>query len=299
MRVLSIGLAIGLAAAAPSLAASFRGFDLPSGLPICGRAIGSDGTVVGGPFLSVGAPPAQPAAPNFIYSPSIFGGQGRFSYPKPRVPGASVFLTGINGEHTVLGYGASVSGNLQFTYTPFKLKAGGTIPFALPGATMIVPAAIDNAGTVAGIFEQSGIAGSRGFLLSHGQMTVLDDGTGDTTPEALDSTAAKVVGYSLGFQTSGFTVWAYSKGVFTELPALAALTAFPLGVDRTGRITGTYFTGSPPALVAHGFVYAGGQVETLDVPGASYTVISGLNEYGQFTGCYTDGHGTHGLLGHL
>ncbi len=293
MRAFSISLVAALAAAGPSWAASFHGFDLPSRLPICGRAIASDGSIVGGPFLSVGAPSGQPSAPNFLYS------RGMFSYPHPQAAGDRLFLTGVNGEHTVLGYGSSVSGDFQFTFTPFKLKAGTTIPVVLPGATMVLPAALNNAGTLTGIFEQAGGTGVHGFLLAHGRLTVLDDGTGNTTPEAMNEAATEIVGYSLGSAPSGFGVWAYSGGVFTRLPALAALSAFPLGVDKAGRITGTYLTGTPSEVVGHGFLYANGRVETLDVPGATYTMVSGLNERGQFTGCYIDSHGTHGLLGQL
>ncbi len=298
MRASALSLAAGIVAAGPGWAASFHGFDLPSGLPICGRAIASDGTVVGGPLLMAGRQPAQTAAPNFTYRQAGFSGHGSFSYPAPGIAG-TVALTGVNRHHTVLGFATTVSGDFRFTYTPFKLNAGQVQRLMLPGATVAFPAALNDAGAVAGFFQTAASTGSRGFLLDRGTLTVLDDGTGGTTPEAMDASGTRVVGYSLSLQGAGLTVWRYSSGRFTQLPALAALNAFPFGVDTAGRITGTYITGTYPQEVGHGFVYADGHIETLDVPGASYTIVSGLNEHGQFTGCYIDGHGTHGLLGQL
>jgi hypothetical protein len=46
----------------------------------------------------------------------------------------------------------------------------------------------------------------------------------------------------------------------------------------------------------HGFLLSGGNLETIDVPGASTTAVVGINAEGDIVGWYIDSHGEHGFL---
>jgi hypothetical protein len=74
-----------------------------------------------------------------------------------------------------------------------------------------------------------------------------------------------------------------------------ALVEYPLGVNDSGEIVGTYEDGSG---VFHGFELSGARLTALNVPfaGAVETDTEGLNNSGEIVGAWTDSGGnTHGL----
>jgi len=69
----------------------------------------------------------------------------------------------------------------------------------------------------------------------------------------------------------------------------------PAGINSSGQITGQLETASG----GHGFVYSGGSVTLIDVPGAvrEGTTPTGINDSGQVVGWFVDAAGTpHGFL---
>jgi hypothetical protein len=75
----------------------------------------------------------------------------------------------------------------------------------------------------------------------------------------------------------------------------------PFDINDRGQVAGVYAVGSaaaPESAVFHGFVRSpGGAVTTVDVPGASITSLSGINNRGAVVGAYVDSRGrSHGLL---
>ena len=84
-----------------------------------------------------------------------------------------------------------------------------------------------------------------------------------------------------------------------------AVLAAPAALAVPGSASGQAATAQPMASVAaavpapgafHGFVLTDGRYATLDVPGATKTVVGGINDRGQIAGQYTDGGGEHGFV---
>jgi hypothetical protein len=46
----------------------------------------------------------------------------------------------------------------------------------------------------------------------------------------------------------------------------------------------------------HGFVYANAAATLIDVPGATSTIVYGINNAGVLVGTYIDASGTHGFM---
>jgi probable HAF family extracellular repeat protein len=50
------------------------------------------------------------------------------------------------------------------------------------------------------------------------------------------------------------------------------------------------------AAGTHGFLLDNGMYTTLDMPGSTNTVATGINDAGQIVGSYVDANGQHGFL---
>src|SRR6185503_16220729 len=121
-------------------------------------------------------------------------------------------------------------------------------------------------------------------------------------------------------------------GPFHDLDYPGALTSALTGVNNLGAVTGLYalqvgpptfgyisiggeFGSTGPGLeincindsfafggsfnvggVNHGFVYANGVAAVVDVPGASSTIVYGINNAGTIVGTYVDEAGQHGFM---
>jgi uncharacterized membrane protein len=239
-------------------AQAVRSFTLPGATATCGLAIASDGTVVGDD-------PAQLGFDDFVLS------GGKFSFPVADVPGDFSFL-GINRDHVIVG--VYLDGATQGS---FVLANGATTLVTLPGASLVLATAINDAGTIVGSYQSGNGGPTLGFIDRGGRITTLDDGGGDIQPGGIDPSGTIVVGTSL---------------------APGAQATFARGVDRRGRVSGTFFTNvSQPT--AHGFLYSAGSYTIFDVPGATSTELGSMNAAGEVTGCSTDGTGIHGFRAQL
>jgi probable HAF family extracellular repeat protein len=88
---------------------------------------------------------------------------------------------------------------------------------------------------------------------------------------------------------------------FDAAPGAPDRFTTPVDINDGGAIAGFYAVGSadaPESAVFHGFVRSpDGAVTTVDVPGASITSLSGINNRGAVVGAYVDKRGrSHGLL---
>ena len=264
----------------------FRQFDLPGVASTCGTAIASNGVVAG-----VGATPS--ATPPTLGQTTPFILHGRtFSIPTINLPAGFIYLAGINRGQTLVGFDLLSS---SVSSTDFKFAHG-----TLTTLTLGEPVAINDSGTVLSIgtrqpplqfsFNQIAVLQTRA-----GKLTQLDDGTGDMVPSGMDEAADRVVGHSI--TADGWQAWSWHQGVFTPVTVPNALPgANPTGVDARGRIVGTYATGTIASPVAHGFIQTAGVTASFDVPGATSTLISGTNEAGMITGCFTNAKGIHGFI---
>jgi probable HAF family extracellular repeat protein len=88
---------------------------------------------------------------------------------------------------------------------------------------------------------------------------------------------------------------------FDAAPGAPDRFTTPVDINDRGQVAGVYVVGSaaaPESAVFHGFVRSPrGAVTTVDVPGASITSLSGINNRGALVGAYVDSRGrSHGLL---
>jgi hypothetical protein len=261
-------------------AATVQQFDLPGYVTTCGTAISSNGAVAGiayqGPLFGATA---------FVYK------NGKFSYPKTGLPPGAVYISGINRWGDVVGFDTTNDYNLLW----FEYAARSTTLVSLQSVD-----GITDSGTILGEefsttsptpYYQVGVV-----IHPHGARTILDDGTGYVQPTGMDSAAGRVVGTSYG--ANGVHAWSHHDGVFTTLafPGATAGT-LPSGVNTHGVVIGTYYAGPVENPVSHGFFFSNGRYTSWDVPGAISTQMEGMNESGQFTGCFTDSANvTHGFI---
>jgi uncharacterized membrane protein len=107
-----------------------------------------------------------------------------------------------------------------------------------------------------------------------------------------DNGRGQVVGdFSTGAAGEAFH---WTNGIATRLVIPGALAAYARGINDHGAIVGGYVDA---AGAEHGFLLAGGKLQTIDVPGASVTAAFGINEAGAIVGNFIDGDGVrHGFL---
>jgi uncharacterized membrane protein len=66
-----------------------------------------------------------------------------------------------------------------------------------------------------------------------------------------------------------------------------------LGINGAAQIVGSFSRGSTGL---HGFLDTGGSFTQLDVPGATFTSVLGINDAAQIVGYFGDSTGNHGFL---
>ncbi len=190
-------------------------------------------------------------------------------------------VLGINDSGTVVGY---------YGATGFQgfIRSGGvftTISYQ-PGGNTVV-AAVNNKGDFAGSFGFQ-FYPEHGFITINGVMTQIDgpDGKGAGVYGLAED------GSSVGFCSQGGFMRG-PKGNYRILTLASGLAPAPTGINNeAGVIVGVYEE-SPNAV--HGFVYnylaasapdssAPIAITTVDFPGATVTVIDGVNSKGQLSG---------------
>jgi hypothetical protein len=258
-------------------------FNLPGGKPTCGHAIALDGTVLGTSGSTV-----NPGV-SFIYA------KGRFAVLKPLLPAGNISFGGVNMRHELAGAGLPFSGQGASGSEAFTFQGGVTNVITIANALSAAATGINDAGTLIGYYQTSAGGVSYGFVKQTNTLVTLDAGAGSTIPEAINDTGTVVVGLLLG-PTGSVTSWLYQNGAYAAIAYPHASSTLVAGVYGPGWVTGTYFTGTAPALTAHGFHYHAGLYAPFDVAGARQTQVAGANALGQFTGCFMDVKGTHGFV---
>lgn len=175
------------------------------------------------------------------------------------------------------------------------LDAPGSSAF---GANTFVTG-LNSRGLVVGFTTTSAMFGSRGFMLRHGSYTALTYTT-RLRPHTIYNTRAMgtndrgdIIGYYYPWFIHGIDFWRppdsrgfiYRRGVYTLLKGPPGCTGVePHGINNSGDIVGRY---EDKNRVSHGFFLHHGILTTLDVPGASATVLTGINDKGDMVG-YSD-----------
>jgi hypothetical protein len=94
-------------------------------------------------------------------------------------------------------------------------------------------------------------------------------------------------------QTSTAVVYKYSA---INYPGANAQSTVASGINNSNVIVGSYYTDASNST--HGFEYANGKYSTIDFPGASYTVATGISDTGDVVGWYQLSGSNHGFLRH-
>jgi hypothetical protein len=159
-----------------------------------------------------------------------------------------------------------------------------------------------------GAFDASGPAYGDGFLYSNGAYTTLQG-----SPIGINNS-----GQIIGADNNGLG-YLYNDGVYTTIQVPGFGNADLFAINNSGQIIGRYFTGSPiyagflydngvytlldyihaaindsgeivgTTYNDQGFLYDNGVYTTIDVPGSSYTELTGINNLGQIVGYGSEG----------
>jgi probable HAF family extracellular repeat protein len=196
--------------------------------------------------------------------------------------GAATGALGINGAGQVVGYYAA--GNSSHG---FLLSGGNYTALNAPGATNTIANGINAAGLVVGSYAPSAQYQHAFLWSAAGGYTAFDRPNATATLANGINDAGQTVGYfSDSAGTHGFL--RSPAGVYTTIDAPQADPNFPntlaYGVNNVGGIAG-FFSDAVTGL-DRGFVLSGGVYTTVDVPGAMYTHVFGINDAGQLVGVY-------------
>jgi uncharacterized membrane protein len=218
-------------------------------------------------------------------------------------PGAVVTVpTRINPNGQIVGFYVDSSG-VEHGYLD---DDGVFSTIDVPGATLTAAIGIKPGGQIIIGFYVDSSSVDHGFLDDKGVFATIDVPFPSATGSQLIAinSSGQIVGTY--FDSSGGNHgFLDDKGVFTtiDVPFTGATFAGSVNeiqvgglnaINASGQIAGTYFDSSG---VAHGFLDDDGVFSTIDVPGATLTVLLGNNPRGQLDGFYGDtSGGQHGFL---
>jgi len=166
-----------------------------------------------------------------------------------------------------------------------------------PATAQTAAEAINNAGNIVGqaAVNPSGFGGPvHSFLFSGGSFTNFDITATNISAAFGINNHSGIVG---GYEEPVFSGKAYAGtlGHFVTItpPGSAGTGDAAVGINDAGVIVGAYTT--TPGGPSHGFIDNGGAFTTFDVPGATSTRLTGINNLGQLAGFYQSGGVTNGF----
>jgi probable HAF family extracellular repeat protein len=161
----------------------------------------------------------------------------------------------------------------------------------VPGALQTVPGGVNNAGVVAGRYQDSsGVF--HGYILQGQNLTTLDDPNGTNTDanNLAPQSPIRVVGSYAG-STGSSVGFLYEGGEYTDIRGPGdAIGSNATGINDAGAIVGFYTDSSN---LTHGFLLTEDGYTTLDVPGASATSATGINDKGMVVVFWLDSKGAY------
>jgi hypothetical protein len=184
---------------------------------------------------------------------------------------------GINDSGEVVGVTGQTSGNPNFLWNGSSFQTITT-----PAGWSYVSAnSINNAGQIVGSYYGNGTL--NGFLDSGGVFTSINfPGSSSSDALHIDNSGATTGVFD------GSGIFTLSNGVYSQVSATSPFELDAEGANDLGWIVGT--TGG------HGFVLVDGNVTYVDFPGATQTVATGVDDFGDIVGYYDDAGGRHGFL---
>jgi hypothetical protein len=214
-------------------------------------------------------------------------------------------LLGINNSGTIAGYfgsGAAGHPNQGYTLVPPASYTNENFPASVQ--TQVT--GINNIGTTVGFWSNTNVGNMMdsnfGFVDVGGTFTNVNNPNTATTPPVFnqllgvnDNNVAVGFYVDAAGNTHGYTYNISTKTFSANIDdpnAVGATTA--AAINNAGVIAG-FYTGSD--MHTHGFLDSNGTFTTVDAPGATMTMLLGLNNIGFAVGVETDAMGNmHGVL---
>ena len=211
-------------------------------------------------------------------------------------------LLGINNSGLIAGYfgsGAAGHPNQGYTYS-----GGVFTPTNFPGSLQTQVTGLNNNGTLVGFWAptNSGAGDANyGFYEQGGVFHTVVNPITPSPPEVNQLLGVNDSNVAVGFyNNSGGNAYGYTYNIgsntFTPvvetLANVASLTA--AGINNAGNIVGFYTLNGQ--TTSDGFLDVGGTFTTLDAPGATSTMLLGINNKGLIVGTDTDANGQHGVI---
>jgi uncharacterized membrane protein len=268
-----IAIAILLASAASSRAASYTTIDAPGAIGFTSATGINDAGDVVGIFQQPGGTRS--------YSRTCAG------YTVIHVPGADPHL----GTHARdINNAGEIAGFYYFTVTfpdgsgssplGFVKSGDAYTTVAPPGSIATFVWGINDAGQLVGSYADG--TGNHGFVKTGPVYTTIDvPGASDTYATGIDN-AGQVVGIYVESPGDAPRLFMRNGAAFSTFDVPGSIFTNVWGINNVGQIVGSYsdMTGT------HGFVKDGPSITTYDVPGAAGTEAFGINDAGQVVGSF-------------
>jgi hypothetical protein len=205
------------------------------------------------------------------------------TYTPLNFPGASdSYALGINEFGHIVGSHSFTGPNGP--WHSFIYKDGTFTEFDFPGWESD-SRAINSAGDIVGVYNESGLLPTHGFTR-----------TGEDTYATLDYPGALYT-FLWGINNSGLITgsyianndptnayhgFMYSSGTFTRIDYPGATATKIFGLNNLGDIVGAHSQGS----ISHAFVFSQARFRSFDMPGAQSSIAKAINDNRQVVGTY-------------
>lgn len=199
-------------------------------------------------------------------------------------PGASFTdAAGINNRGDIVG---SFQDGQGFHGYVFRRGNFRVLDVPVQGAQTIAMGNNER-GQVSGAYRSQGLF--HGFVWDGGRFTtdITSPGDDETFLHVINN-RGQVVGHSRRdvFAPARAFLWSNGRFTFLDLPGVLVVgrNRESMGLNDRGDVVGTFQSQG----VNHGFLFSGGALTQIDVPGARSTYASGVNNSGEVVGTYID-----------
>lgn len=159
---------------------------------------------------------------------------------------------------------------------------------------------INDRGDIVGTYDEFGV--HDGFLYHDGVFTTIAVPSGTLTDVFGINNSGQLVGdyLTVGGQ-SRYHGFVYAGGEIHTIDVPDVFQTAATGINNRGQVVGIFdqiveHSDRPPSVVQHGFLDTNDRFTVIDVPGARYTDVNGINDKDEIVGAYADNTGTHGFL---
>jgi hypothetical protein len=212
-------------------------------------------------------------------------------------------LIGINNSGQVLAFGEKNAYAYEYVGA-LRSATGQTTCFSVLADTATFPNGLNNAGVVAGMYQDSAQA-SHGFIRSaDGSFTLFDDPDAvlapweGTTPIAINDSGTVAGTYNDGSTGTQRAFVRDQLGNFTNFDGgpPGAATTYVTGINSAGAVVGYYFFDTNSRFGGAFVRSATGEVTPILVPGAVSTKVAAISDSGVTVGSWEDSIGfIHGF----